>query len=83
MVYNYRADDEPVEGEKKVRVFKKFQYRGKDLETLLDMSLNHRFDELMALLPARARRRFIKRGISRKHKVIILYFLLSTLLLLL
>jgi small subunit ribosomal protein S15e len=60
--------EEGADGEKKKRTFKKFTFRGKDLETLMDMSLNHRFDELMALLSSRCRRRFIKRGISRKHK---------------
>eukprot|EP01126_Amoeba_proteus_P030537 TRINITY_DN3016_c0_g1_i1.p1 TRINITY_DN3016_c0_g1~~TRINITY_DN3016_c0_g1_i1.p1 ORF type:complete len:147 (-),score=25.86 TRINITY_DN3016_c0_g1_i1:92-532(-) len=44
------------------RVFKKFTYRGVDLEALLD--LNH--EQLMQLLPCRARRKFT-RGLNRKH----------------
>jgi small subunit ribosomal protein S15e len=43
------------------RTFKKFSFRGIDLENLLDLSN----DQLMNLVHARARRRF-KRGLGRK-----------------
>ena len=44
------ADD----GNKGRRTFRKFSYRGVDLDQLLDMST----DELVELFPARARRRW-------------------------
>ena len=50
---------------KKKRTFRKFQYRGIDLEKLLDINVTQRYDELMELMGARARRRF-KRGLKRK-----------------
>ncbi|OQR74887.1 40S ribosomal protein S15-like [Tropilaelaps mercedesae] len=46
----------------KRRAFKKFTYRGVDLEHLLSMNNEH----LKALLTARARRK-IERGLKRKH----------------
>ncbi len=46
---------------KKKRTFRKFQYRGVDLDQLLDLSA----DQLMQLVHARARRRF-SRGLKRK-----------------
>ncbi|CAG8472984.1 1218_t:CDS:2 [Paraglomus brasilianum] len=46
---------------KKKRVFKKFSYRGVDLDQLLDLSS----EQLMELVHARARRRF-QRGLKRK-----------------
>lgn len=42
-----------VGGAPKKRTFRKFSYRGVDLDQLLDMST----DELVKLFPARARRR--------------------------
>lgn len=48
--------------DKKKRVFKKFTYRGVDLDRLLD--LEH--EELMKLFPCRARRKFA-RGLNRKQ----------------
>ena len=50
-------------GEERVarRPFKTFQYRGVELNDLLDMSN----EQLMGLFPARARRRF-QRGLKRK-----------------
>ncbi|KAG5518981.1 hypothetical protein PMAC_002512 [Pneumocystis sp. 'macacae'] len=47
--------------EKKRRQFRRFTYRGVDLETLLDMSS----EQLMLLVHARARRRF-QRGLKRR-----------------
>lgn len=51
---------------RKKRTFKKFTYRGVDLDKLLD--LNH--EELMELVSARARRRF-SRGLKRKPMALI------------
>ncbi|KAF2353717.1 Ribosomal protein S19/S15 [Trinorchestia longiramus] len=52
-----------VEGQpKKDRVFKKFTYRGVDLDQLLDMST----EQLMELFSSRQRRR-LNRGLKRKH----------------
>ncbi|KAK8486431.1 hypothetical protein V6N11_047270 [Hibiscus sabdariffa] len=48
------------------RTFKKFSFRGVDLDALLDMST----DELVKLFPARARRRF-QRGLKRKPMALI------------
>eukprot|EP01114_Cavostelium_apophysatum_P005929 TRINITY_DN17105_c0_g1_i1.p2 TRINITY_DN17105_c0_g1~~TRINITY_DN17105_c0_g1_i1.p2 ORF type:complete len:149 (+),score=40.93 TRINITY_DN17105_c0_g1_i1:142-588(+) len=47
----------------KKRTFRKFSYRGVDLENLLDLSN----EQLVDLLPSRQRRRFNKRGLKRKH----------------
>eukprot|EP01129_Flabellula_baltica_P017781 TRINITY_DN99_c0_g1_i1.p1 TRINITY_DN99_c0_g1~~TRINITY_DN99_c0_g1_i1.p1 ORF type:complete len:145 (-),score=39.83 TRINITY_DN99_c0_g1_i1:51-485(-) len=47
--------------QKKRRTFKKFSYRGRDLDDLLDLSS----EELYELFPARARRRF-SHGLNRK-----------------
>ncbi|GAX75862.1 hypothetical protein CEUSTIGMA_g3305.t1 [Chlamydomonas eustigma] len=47
--------------EKKARTFRKFTYRGVDLDQLLDMTS----DQLVDLFHARARRRF-QRGLKRK-----------------
>ncbi|KAL0073707.1 putative ribosomal protein S15 [Phycomyces blakesleeanus] len=44
------------------RTFRKFTYRGIDLEQLLDLSS----EQFMALVHSRARRRF-QRGLKRKH----------------
>jgi small subunit ribosomal protein S15e len=50
----------------KKRTFRKYSYRGVDLDQLLDMST----DELVKLFPARARRRF-QRGLKRKPMALI------------
>ncbi|KAG0148609.1 hypothetical protein CROQUDRAFT_654695 [Cronartium quercuum f. sp. fusiforme G11] len=51
---------------KKRRAFRKFQYRGVELEALLDLSN----EQLMELVHARARRRF-QRGLKRKPMTLI------------
>lgn len=51
---------------KKKGSFKKFQYRGVDLEKLLSMKAA----SFIELLPSRLRRRF-KRGITRKHTTLL------------
>ncbi|EOY20389.1 40S ribosomal protein S15, partial [Theobroma cacao] len=64
-----RADaiaDVAAPGIPKKRTFKKFSFRGVDLDALLDMST----DELVKLFPARARRRF-QRGLKRKPMALI------------
>ncbi|KAJ7954775.1 40S ribosomal protein S15 [Quillaja saponaria] len=53
-------------GQPKKRTFKKFSFRGVDLDALLDMST----DELVKLFGARARRRF-QRGLKRKPMALI------------
>ncbi|MBA0576045.1 hypothetical protein Golob_024932, partial [Gossypium lobatum] len=65
----FRADvegDVAAPGVPKKRTFKKFSFRGVDLDALLDMST----DELVKLFPARARRRF-QRGLKRKPMALI------------
>lgn len=57
--------------QKQRRVFRKFQYRGVDLDNLLDLSN----DQLMDMLCARPRRRF-NRGLKRS-KYFYFSFLLS------
>ncbi|KAF5816678.1 putative ribosomal protein S19/S15 [Helianthus annuus] len=52
-------------GAPKKRTFKKFSFRGVDLDALLDMST----DELVKLFTTRARRRF--RGLKRKPMALI------------
>mmetsp|Transcript_48728 Transcript_48728/g.128766 ORF Transcript_48728/g.128766 Transcript_48728/m.128766 type:complete len:151 (+) Transcript_48728:38-490(+) len=52
--------------EPKKRSFRKFQYRGIELEALLDLPAK----ELVALFPARIRRRF-KRGLPRKYTALL------------
>ncbi|KAL8478162.1 hypothetical protein ACS0TY_030157 [Phlomoides rotata] len=47
------VDPEVAAGQPKKRTFKKFSFRGVDLDALLDMST----DDLVKLLSARARRR--------------------------
>eukprot|EP01023_Acetabularia_acetabulum_P013105 TRINITY_DN1624_c0_g1_i1.p2 TRINITY_DN1624_c0_g1~~TRINITY_DN1624_c0_g1_i1.p2 ORF type:complete len:146 (-),score=24.23 TRINITY_DN1624_c0_g1_i1:142-579(-) len=49
------------------RTFKKFTYRGVDLDQLLDMSL----DDLLDLFRARVRRKFLRRSNKRKHNTLI------------
>lgn len=56
----FQADvetDVAAAGQPKKRTFKKFSFRGVDLDALLDMST----DELVKLFPARARRRYTLR----------------------
>ena len=56
------TEETHAEGPKK-RTFRKFSYRGVDLENLLDLSN----EQLVDLLHARARRRLAHRGLKRKH----------------
>merc|ERR1712158_125395 len=67
-VREYRmADDEQKAAElKKRRTFRKFTYRGVDLDQLLDMSSG----QLMELFPCRMRRKF-SRGLKRKPMALI------------
>ncbi|KAI3693112.1 hypothetical protein L6452_32942 [Arctium lappa] len=58
--------DVAAAGVPKKRTFKKFSFRGVDLDALLDMST----DELVKLFTARARRRF-QRGLKRKPMALI------------
>ncbi|WOK97122.1 40S ribosomal protein S15-like [Canna indica] len=60
------VETEVAAGQPKKRTFRKFSYRGVDLDQLLDMSL----DELVKLFDARARRRF-QRGLKRKPMALI------------
>ncbi|KAJ3101561.1 ribosomal protein S15 [Phlyctochytrium bullatum] len=57
----HRKADEVDAGQKASRTFRKYTYRGVDLEQLLDMSS----EQLVELVHARARRRF-QRGLKRK-----------------
>lgn len=59
-------DLEAVAALRKKRQFKKFTFRGLELEKLLDLS----HDELLNILHARARRR-IQRGLTRKPMALI------------
>src|SRR5262245_46923418 len=61
-----QTEEEKAAALKKKRTFKKFQYRGIELEPLLDLTV----DELVRLYPARARRR-LSRGLKRKPKALI------------
>ncbi|CAL9211423.1 unnamed protein product [Musa hybrid cultivar] len=69
------VETEVAAGQPKKRTFRKFSYRGVDLDQLLDMSL----DELVKLFDARARRRqyrsfsacSIPRGLKRKPMALI------------
>ncbi|XP_023320191.1 40S ribosomal protein S15 [Eurytemora carolleeae] len=60
------ADEAQLADMKKKRTFRKFTYRGVDLDQLLDM--NH--EQLMELFPCRIRRKF-SRGIKRKPMALI------------
>ncbi|CAM0876895.1 unnamed protein product [Alopecurus aequalis] len=60
------VDPEVAAGAPKKRTFRKFSYRGVDLDALLDMSS----EDLVQLFPARARRRF-SRGLKRKPMALI------------
>nr|XP_020864492.1 40S ribosomal protein S15 [Phascolarctos cinereus] len=57
-----RADKMAEVEQKKKRTFRKFTYRGVDLDQLLDMS----YEQLMQLYSARQRRR-LNRGLRRKQ----------------
>ena len=48
-------EPEVAAGAPKKRTFRKYSYRGVDLDALLDMST----DDLVQLFPARARRRYL------------------------
>ncbi|CAJ0572408.1 unnamed protein product, partial [Mesorhabditis spiculigera] len=56
------ADEAQLAELKRKRTFRKFSYRGVDLDQLLDMNR----DQLSKLLPCRQRRR-LARGLKRKH----------------
>merc|ERR1711915_1164276 len=60
------ADEQELAEKKKKRAFRKYTYRGVDLDQLLDMSS----EQLMELFPSRARRRF-SRGLKRKPMALI------------
>nr|AAX48891.1 S15 [Suberites domuncula] len=60
------TDAEQAAALKKRRTFRKFTFRGVDLDQLLDMS----YEQLMTLVHARARRRF-SRGLKRKPLALI------------
>ena len=57
------SHQEEAEHLKKKRMFRKFTFRGVDLEQLLDMDRT----QFSKLLHSRARRR-LNRGLSKKHK---------------
>merc|ERR1712183_820692 len=60
------ADDQAAVELKKKRTFRKFTYRGVDLDQLLDMNN----EQLMELFPCRVRRK-ISRGLKRKPMALI------------
>ncbi|KAM0924617.1 hypothetical protein ACQ4PT_004590 [Festuca glaucescens] len=60
------VDPELAAAGPKKRTFRKFSYRGVDLDALLDMSS----EDLVQLFPARARRRF-SRGLKRKPMALV------------
>jgi len=60
------ADDQAAAELKKKRTFRKFTYRGVDLDQLLDMNN----EQLTELLPCRIRRKF-GRGLKRKPMALI------------
>merc|ERR1712051_977623 len=65
--FNNRMADEQAAAElKKRRTFRKFTYRGVDLDQLLDMNN----EQLMELFPCRIRRKF-SRGLKRKPMALI------------
>merc|ERR1711863_170629 len=65
--FNNRMADEQAAAElKKKRTFRKFTYRGVDLDQLLDMNN----EQLMELFPCRIRRK-IGRGLKRKPMALI------------
>merc|ERR1712237_73934 len=56
------VDEQALAEKRKKRTFRKFTYRGVDLDQLLDMNN----EQLVELFAARQRRRF-RRGLKRKH----------------
>eukprot|EP00088_Acartia_fossae_P032208 TRINITY_DN32_c0_g1_i1.p1 TRINITY_DN32_c0_g1~~TRINITY_DN32_c0_g1_i1.p1 ORF type:complete len:150 (-),score=49.28 TRINITY_DN32_c0_g1_i1:60-509(-) len=60
------ADDAAAAEMKKKRTFRKYTYRGVDLDQLLDMT----HEQLMELFPCRIRRKF-SRGLKRKPMTLI------------
>jgi small subunit ribosomal protein S15e len=60
------VDMEAIAALRKKRQFKKFTFRGMELEKLLDLS----HDELLNVVNARARRR-MQRGLTRKPMALI------------
>merc|ERR1712203_718900 len=60
------ADDAAAEALKKKRTFRKYTYRGVDLDQLLDMNN----EQLMELFPCRIRRKF-SRGLKRKPMALV------------
>jgi len=60
------ADEDEALALKKKRTFRKFSYRGIDLDNLLDLSP----EQLIDLVHARARRR-LQRGLKRKHTALL------------
>merc|ERR1711937_292196 len=63
---NRMADEQAAAELKKKRTFRKFTYRGVDLDQLLDMNN----EQLMELFPCRVRRK-ISRGLKRKPMALI------------
>lgn len=63
LLFAFQADVETdvAAGQPRKRTFKKFSYRGIDLDSLLDMST----DELVKLFNARPRRRFVQTHMRR------------------
>merc|ERR1712071_70026 len=62
----YTMADVTEEVQKKKRTFRKFTFRGVDLDQLLDMSM----DQLLEMMDSRVRRRF-RRGLKRKHMALL------------
>merc|ERR1711955_9558 len=60
------ADQAGDDIQKKKRTFRKFTFRGVDLDQLLDMSM----DQLLEMMSSRVRRRF-RRGLKRKHMALL------------
>merc|ERR1712168_1086261 len=65
-IYTMADDEQALAEKKKKRTFRKFTYRGVDLDQLLDMSM----DQLSDLFTCRARRR-LTRGLKRKPLALI------------
>jgi len=63
---SFKMEEEKVQELRKKRTFRKFTYRGIELDALLDLTN----DELMDLVPARSRRR-MSRGLKRKPMALI------------
>merc|ERR1712231_21612 len=62
----YTMADVTEEVQKKKRTFRKFTFRGVDLDQLLDTSM----DQLLEMMSSRVRRRFA-RGLKRKHMALL------------